>query len=103
MREVLRPDKTVRRKQGKSDPIDAYHAARAVLSGAIDLGAQGREDPRSARPAHRATLSRQGPHRDDPPDPTTPDHRPRRHPGEVPRPEQRSTGRDTRSLSPQPG
>ncbi|UUZ44387.2 transposase [Janibacter limosus] len=33
VREVLRPDKTVRRKQGKSDPIDAYHAARAVLSG----------------------------------------------------------------------
>lgn len=31
--EVLRPDKTVRRRQGKSDPIDAYHAARAVLSG----------------------------------------------------------------------
>lgn len=33
VREVLRPDKTVRRKQGKSDPIDAYQAARAVLSG----------------------------------------------------------------------
>lgn len=33
VREVLRPDKTVRRKQGKSDPIDAYHAARALLSG----------------------------------------------------------------------
>lgn len=33
VREVLRPDKTVRRKQGKSDPIDAYLAARALLSG----------------------------------------------------------------------
>jgi transposase len=33
VREVLRPDKTVRRRQGKSDPIDAYHAARAVLAG----------------------------------------------------------------------
>lgn len=31
--EVNRPDRTDRRRQGKSDPLDAYHAARAVLSG----------------------------------------------------------------------
>jgi transposase len=33
VREVIRPQRSVRRTQGKSDPIDAYHAARAVLSG----------------------------------------------------------------------
>jgi transposase len=31
--EVDRPDRKARRFQGKSDPIDAYAAARAVLSG----------------------------------------------------------------------
>ncbi|NYG56839.1 IS110 family transposase [Nocardioides perillae] len=32
VREVIRPERSVRRLQGKSDPIDAYQAARAVLS-----------------------------------------------------------------------
>jgi transposase len=32
VREVIRPERSVRRRQGKSDPIDAYQAARAVLS-----------------------------------------------------------------------
>jgi len=31
--EVNRPDRAARRKQGKSDPLDAYSAARAVLAG----------------------------------------------------------------------
>ncbi|QKV95189.1 transposase [Streptomyces sp. NA02950] len=31
--EVNRPDKAERRRTGKSDPIDAYAAARAALSG----------------------------------------------------------------------
>jgi hypothetical protein len=31
--EVTRPDRAGRRKQGKSDPLDAYSAARAVLAG----------------------------------------------------------------------
>jgi transposase len=31
--EVNRPDRAARRRQGKSDPLDAYSAARAVLSG----------------------------------------------------------------------
>lgn len=31
--EVNRPDRAVRRRQGKSDPLDAYSAARAVLAG----------------------------------------------------------------------
>jgi transposase len=30
--EVIRPGRSVRRRRGKSDPIDAYEAARAVLS-----------------------------------------------------------------------
>lgn len=33
VREVIRPEATVRRMRGKSDPIDAYQAARAVLTG----------------------------------------------------------------------
>lgn len=33
VREVLRPERSVRRRQGKSDPLDAYEAARSVLSG----------------------------------------------------------------------
>lgn len=33
VREVIRPEATVRRMQGKSDPIDAYQAARAALTG----------------------------------------------------------------------
>lgn len=32
--EVDRPDRKARRRQGKSDPLDAYAAARAALSGA---------------------------------------------------------------------
>ncbi|MEU9114363.1 hypothetical protein AB0D04_21885 [Streptomyces sp. NPDC048483] len=31
--DVNRPDRTARRRQGKSDPVDAQAAARAVLSG----------------------------------------------------------------------
>ncbi|WP_148589194.1 IS110 family transposase [Streptomyces sp. WAC01526] len=31
--EVNRPDRSVRRRRGKSDPVDAHEAARAVLSG----------------------------------------------------------------------
>lgn len=33
VREVIRPHRTVRRMKGKSDPIDAYQAARSVLAG----------------------------------------------------------------------
>ena len=31
--EVARPDRSTRRRQGKSDPIDAQAAARATLAG----------------------------------------------------------------------
>ena len=33
VQEVIRPKRTVRRRRGKSDPIDAYAAAAAVLAG----------------------------------------------------------------------
>jgi transposase len=36
VREVTRPDRSTRRMRGKSDPIDAYAAAHAVLSGRAD-------------------------------------------------------------------
>lgn len=36
VREVTRPDRHERRRVGKSDPIDAYQAARAVLAGRAD-------------------------------------------------------------------
>jgi transposase len=36
VREVTRPDRATRRRQGKSDPLDAYAAAHAVLSGRAD-------------------------------------------------------------------
>lgn len=31
--EVIRPDRSARRRQGKSDPLDAYSAARIALAG----------------------------------------------------------------------
>jgi transposase len=39
--EVDRPDRSMRRRRGKSDPVDAEAAARAVLSKAAQGGAQG--------------------------------------------------------------
>ena len=36
VREVTRPDRAQRRMRGKSDPIDAYQAAQAALSGRAD-------------------------------------------------------------------
>ena len=42
--EVDRPDRTSRRAHGKSDPLDAYAAAKAVLSGSA--GAPKRRDGR---------------------------------------------------------
>lgn len=40
VREVTRPDRSVRRRQGKSDPLDAYEAARAVLAGRAQAAAK---------------------------------------------------------------
>ena len=40
VREVTRPDRAQRRRQGKSDPLDAYEAARAVLAGRADAPAK---------------------------------------------------------------
>ena len=43
VREVVRPKRQVRRRRGKSDPVDAEAAARAVLAG-DDLGTPKRQD-----------------------------------------------------------
>ena len=56
VREVARPDRAQRRRQGKSDPLDAYEAARAVLSGRADAhGKTGAIDP--VRAMHNARRS----------------------------------------------
>lgn len=57
--EVDRPDRRMRRRQGKSDAIDAEAAARSVLAGTVtavpkNRGGMARVDP---RPAH-GTLGR---------------------------------------------
>jgi transposase len=43
IREVIRPKRQVRRRRGKSDPVDAEAAARAVIAG-DDLGTPKRQD-----------------------------------------------------------
>ena len=43
VREVTRPDRAARRMRGKSDPIDAYAAAHAVLSGRADASPKDEE------------------------------------------------------------
>ena len=43
--EVDRPNRQVRRKQGKSDPTDAISAARAALSGEATVTPKGRNGP----------------------------------------------------------
>lgn len=56
VREVIRPERSVRRRQGKSDPIDAYQAARAVLSGRDTAPAKS-SDLESLRALHNARRS----------------------------------------------
>ena len=76
--EVNRPDRAARRRQGKSDPLDAYAAARAVLAG---HGLAVPKDPNTTGaqgPADRAPRRGQSPHRGDPADQRPPRHRPRR-------------------------
>jgi transposase len=43
VREVTRPDRSMRRMRGKSDPIDAYAAAHAVLAGRADAAPKDEE------------------------------------------------------------
>jgi transposase len=56
VREVIRPERSVRRMRGKSDPIDAYQAARAVLSGRPLAGAKD-EEVEALRALHNARRS----------------------------------------------
>jgi hypothetical protein len=58
--EVDRPDRTTRRRQGKSDPIDAIAAARAVLAGTATGAPKTRTGPveaiRALRVARRGAV-----------------------------------------------
>jgi transposase len=56
VREVTRPDRAQRRMRGKSDPLDAYQAARAVLSGRADAAAKS-EHIEAIRALHTARRS----------------------------------------------
>lgn len=54
--EVIRPERSVRRMHGKSDPIDAYQAARAALSGRAQATPKS-EDIDALRALHNARRS----------------------------------------------
>ncbi len=54
--EVLRPERAVRRREGKSDPIDAYQAAHAVLAGRATAAAK-KADITALRALHNARRS----------------------------------------------
>ena len=54
--EVIRPERSVRRRQGKSDPLDAYQAARAVLTGRATAAAK-TADIAALRALHNARRS----------------------------------------------
>lgn len=54
--EVIRPDRAVRRREGKSDPLDAYQAAHAVLSGRATAAAKS-ADITALRALHNARRS----------------------------------------------
>lgn len=62
MRKVSRPDRAERRRRGKSDPIDAYQAARAVLAGRAEAAVKD-EDIEAPRALHNAHRSRPRPRR----------------------------------------
>ncbi|NIL55498.1 IS110 family transposase, partial [Streptomyces sp. 2BBP-J2] len=54
--EVIRPERAVRRREGKSDPLDAYQAAQAVLTGRATAAAKA-PDITALRALHNARRS----------------------------------------------
>ena len=72
---VMSPDRAARRRQGKSDPLDAYAAARAALAG-HGLVVPKDEHHRRAGAADRAAQRGQSPHRRDQPNSRPAGHRP---------------------------
>lgn len=56
VREVIRPERSVRRMRGKSDPIDAYQAARSALSGRAEAAPK-HEELEAIRALHNARQS----------------------------------------------
>lgn len=89
--EVERPTRSPRRRAGKSDQLDAYHAARSVLadrsSPVKDPAVDG-----FAGPAPGSSVRGQGAHRGSQPDEGDPGHGARPIAGEVPRPGHRRPG-----------
>ncbi|WP_455568638.1 IS110 family transposase, partial [Streptomyces inhibens] len=53
--DVNRPDRTDRRRRGKSDPLDAQNAARAVLSGRTRAQAKSGDGPVQIARMHKRT------------------------------------------------
>lgn len=53
---MIRPERTVRRREGKSDPLDAYQAAHAVLTGRATAAAK-TPDITALRALHNARRS----------------------------------------------
>jgi transposase len=66
--EVTRAIKSTRRLKGKSDPLDAYSAARTALAGDGLSIPKGRHHGRAASSTDRSPLGGQAPHRGDQPD-----------------------------------
>ena len=56
--EVDRPNRQARRKEGKSDPVDAVAAARAALSGTARVTPKRRDGPVSATPRNVSNIDR---------------------------------------------
>lgn len=54
--EVIRPERSVRRREGKSDPLDAYQTAQAVLTGRATAAAKS-ADIAALRALHNARRS----------------------------------------------
>ncbi|HEY0891193.1 MAG TPA: hypothetical protein VGE38_16435 [Nocardioides sp.] len=57
--EAVRPERSIRRREGKSDPIDAYQAPHAVLAGRATAAAKA-ADITALRALHNAPLIGQG-------------------------------------------
>ncbi|MGO4230914.1 transposase [Arthrobacter sp. YAF34] len=60
--EVNRPNRAARRLRGKSDPLDAYHAANSVLEGRTKAISKAKDGPvECLRILRSARVSHQGP------------------------------------------
>jgi transposase len=100
--EVDRPDRRLRRQRGKSDPIDAEAAARAVLAGVATAPRQAARRHRGVAPgaARGAQRRDQGPDRRDQPAQGPAGHRAGAAAGGAGRPLHPGVGRRLRPVAP---